>query len=75
MHDDHRYAWSAARQPARSATVFLVASKSRTLEVLAFDEYFIFDISAFKTSINRGSLYTAFEIRSIHIKSELFIER
>jgi len=44
----------------------LAAAKSRTLELLAFDEYCRFDTSAFR------SLYTEKESRSI--KTAIFIE-
>jgi hypothetical protein len=53
-------------------TVFLAAAKSRTLELLAFDEYCRFDTSAFFIHIKRGSLYTHKKSRSI--KTAIFIE-
>ena len=55
-----------------SATVFLAAAKSWTLELLAFDEYCCFDNSDFFLRIERGSLYTEKESRSI--KTAIFIE-
>jgi hypothetical protein len=45
---------------------------SRTLELLAFDEYCQFDTSAVFMRIKRGSLYTHKESRSI--KTAIFIE-
>ena len=45
-------------------TVFLVARKSWTLELLAFDEYCRFGTSAFFWGIKRGSLYSPKESRS-----------
>jgi len=56
----------APRVVRRVHTVFLAAAKSRTLELLAFDEYCRFDTSAFR------SLYTEKESRSI--KTAIFIE-
>jgi hypothetical protein len=53
-------------------TVFLATAKSRTLELLAFDEYSRFDTSAFAGDIKRGSLYIPCESRSI--KTAVFIE-
>ncbi len=40
-------------------TVLLAKAKSRTLELLAFDEYCRFDTSAFFMRIKRGSLIYA----------------
>ena len=52
--------------PARRARAGLtVYPPSRTLELLAFDEYCRFDNSAFFMRIKRGSLYTHKESRSI----------
>jgi hypothetical protein len=43
----------------------MTGRKSRTLELLAFDEYCRFDTSAFFWEIKRGSLYFPKERRSI----------
>ena len=53
-------------------TVPMIDRKSRTLELLAFDEYCRFDTSAFFMRIKRASLYTHKESRSI--KTAIFIE-
>ena len=56
------------------ATVLLVKTKSRMLEVLAFDEYWRFDTSDFFWGIKRASLYSPKESRSIKTAIDLFIE-
>ena len=53
-------------------TVLMSGRKSRTLELLAFDEYCRFDTSAFFYEIKRGSLYFVKESRSI--KTAIFID-
>ena len=58
--------------PPSRCTVLLAATKSRTLELLAFDEYCRFDTSAFFRNIKRASLYVPKESRSI--KTAIFIE-
>ena len=56
----------------RARVGLTVYPPSRTLEVLAFDEYCRFDTSAFFYSIKRASLYTVNE--RIRIKTTLFVE-
>ena len=58
-----------ARRARAGLTVY---PPSRTLELLAFDEYCRFDTSAFFRRIKRASLYTPKESRSI--KTAIFIE-
>jgi hypothetical protein len=53
-------------------TVFLVARKSRVLELLAFDEYCRFDNPALFYKINQASRYLLQESRSI--KKAIFVE-
>ena len=62
----------AALIDIKSDTVFLAATKSWTLEPLAFDEYCRFDTTSFASGIKRGSLYPTCERRSI--KTAVFIE-
>jgi hypothetical protein len=59
------------RRPKRPI-VPMTDRKSRTLELLAFDEYCRFDTSAFFYRIKRASLYPLKESRSI--KTAIFIE-
>jgi hypothetical protein len=56
----------------RTCTVPMTGRKSRTLELLAFDEYCRFDTSACASAIKRGSLYRTCASRSI--KTAIFIE-
>jgi hypothetical protein len=51
----------------------MTGRKSRTLELLAFDEYCRFDTSASFWGIKRGSLYSPKESRSINIHRKLYI--
>ena len=55
-------------------TVPMTNRKSRTLELLAFDEYCRFDTSVFFLRMKRASLYTEKENRSIKTVIDLFIE-
>ena len=54
------------------STVYLVMRKLQTLELLAFDEYCRFDTSELFLSIQRASIYTLKESRSI--KTAISIE-
>jgi hypothetical protein len=54
------------------STVYLVIKKLRMLEFLAFDEYCRFDTSALLSSLQRASIYTLKERRSI--KTAISIE-
>ena len=47
------------------STVYLVMKKLQTLKLLAFDEYCRFDTSELFSSIQRASIYTLKESRSI----------
>jgi hypothetical protein len=58
-----------ARRARAGLTVY---PPSRTLELLAFDEYCRFDTTSCASGIKRGSLYRTCERRSL--KTEVFIE-
>ena len=53
------------------STVYLVMKKLQTLKLLAFDEYCRFDTSALFSGIQRASIYTLKESRSIKMANSI----